>query len=53
MFLELQRTSTNSSDDLSKSVYQKWFDFANKNFFLLGMFVAVGLARAVPTVSDN
>lgn len=31
---------------------QKWSQFANKNFFLLGMFAAVGLARAFPAVRD-
>jgi hypothetical protein len=31
---------------------EQWRTFSNKNFFLLGMFVAVGLARAVPSVSQ-
>ena len=31
---------------------QKWSQFAKKNFFLLGMFAAVGLARVFPAVRD-
>ncbi|CAB9512875.1 bile acid cotransporter 7 [Seminavis robusta] len=32
---------------------QQWCQFASKNFFLLGMFVAVGLARAFPLLGRS
>lgn len=47
--------STSSGNDAGTeiSLYQKWSQFANKNFFLLGMFVAVGLARAFPLIGKS
>ena len=51
--IEVRGGSSPDSDSSTAqpSLYQKWSQFAGKNFFLLGMFVAVGLARALPAVS--
>lgn len=44
--------ASGSSEPLSGPV-EKCRTFASKNFFLLGMFVAVGLARAFPALGKN
>ena len=44
--------SSSNTNDIDKSgIREKVTSFANKNFFLVGMFVAVALAKMFPSVS--
>lgn len=46
-----EKTSSDDNGNKQKRLLKDLRSFASKNFFLLGMFAAVGLARALPSVS--
>ena len=50
--LTLIRAGSSDTNDINKSgIRKRVTSFANKNFFLVGMFVAVALAKMFPSVS--
>ena len=51
--LRSTKDAAGDSKEGSASVVEKFRTFAGKNFFLLGMFVAVGFARVFPALGKN